>query len=61
MADNEEMGKNNLIEQDTAGQAPPSLSLTLYPLPCLLTLFDVGLDPWGASLVVMSPRRGVAC
>lgn len=23
MADNEEMGKNNLIEQDTAGQAPP--------------------------------------
>lgn len=23
MADNEEMGKNNLIEQDTAGQASP--------------------------------------
>lgn len=41
MADNEEMGKNNLIEQDTAGQAPPPPSHSLYTpwpacWPCLM-------------------------
>lgn len=33
MADNEEMGKNNLIEQDTAGQAPPPALSTPTALP----------------------------
>lgn len=41
MGENDEMGKNNLIEQDKV--------LLAATLPCLLTLFDVGLDPWDAS------------